>query len=131
MAEYITFAEYSETKGIEPLATGTFESLALFAKDIVDGYTFGIIESQNLADDAHYRPRIVRAMALIIDSLSRADLSELLGGESEAISSKSESVGGYSYSVSYRGKNENAYPIPMPPLAKILLMPIKALGRCR
>lgn len=131
MAEYITYEEYSETKGVEPLSTGTFETLSLIAKDIVDGYTFSVIEDKNLIDNAHYRPRITRAMALIIDSLSRADLSEILGGESEAISSKSESVGGYSYSVSYKGKNENSYPLPMPPLAKILLMPIKALGRCR
>lgn len=117
---------------MEPISSSEFEDYELYAKEIVDAYTFGVIESMALAEDEHYRPRIIRAMALIIDAIARTGLNAVLDSKAGVISSKSESIGGYSYSVSYKGgSQETIYGIEIPSLAKMLLAPIKALGRIR
>lgn len=117
---------------MEPISSSEFMEYELYAKEIVDAYTFGVIESMALTEDEHYRPRIVRAMAQIIDAIARTGVNAVLDAKAGEISSKSESIGGYSYSVSYKdGSQESIYGIELPSLAKSLLAPIKALGRTR
>ena len=129
---YIEYSEYTNVKCMEAISKSEFEDYALFAKDIVDAYTFGVIESMALAEDEHYRPRIVRAMAQIIDAIARSGVNAVLDAKAGEISSKSESIGSYSYSVSYQnGSQESIYGIEIPSLAKMLLAPIKAMGRIR
>lgn len=130
---YIEFKEYAAERGLEPLSTAEFEVYSMIAKDIVDGLTFGVIEDMDLAEDPRYRPRIVKAMSLIIDSIHRNGGQEyLLSLNSRDIASESESLGGYTRSVSYRDSLKGTVEgIPVPPVAKIALIPIQALGRGR
>ena len=129
---YIEYSEYTKVPCLEPISSAEFSDYELYAKEIVDAYTFGIIENLALAEDEHYRPRIVRAMALIIDAIARTGVNAILDSKAGAISSKSESIGSYSYSVSYKnGSQESIYGIEIPSLAKMLINPIKALGRTR
>lgn len=130
---YIEFKEYTTIRGLETLSSSEFETYSMLAKDIVDGLTFGVIEDFDLANNSQYRPRIVRAMALIIDSIHRNGGQDyLLSLDSRDIASESESIGSYSHSVSYRDSKKGTIDgVPIPPRANILLMPIKALGRGR
>lgn len=127
---YIEYSEYCKVPCLETISSAEFSDYELYAKEIVDAYTFNVIESMALAEDEHYRPRIVRAMALIIDAIARIGINAILDAKAGAVSSKSESIGSYSYSVSYKeGSQESIYGVEIPSLAKMLLAPIKALGR--
>lgn len=130
---YIKYSEYTAIKGLETLTEETFNALSWVAKIVVDGITFDAIERFHLIEDEDYKPRIVRATALIIDSASRnGGLDAYLSLEGKDISSLSETIGGYSHSISYRdGRLGTVEGIPIPPLAKILLNPIVAIGRQR
>lgn len=129
--DYISYDDYQNVKGLDAITEERFEELYFFAKDIVDGLTFSVIENKQLYEDEDYKPRITRAMALIIDALNRNGIEAVADSDiAHGVASKSESIGGYSYSISYReGAGGSSYGLKIPSLARFLLRPIVALGR--
>ena len=131
---YLTYDEYLAKSKNPKVTEVSFEMYEPYAEAVINAYSFGIIDRENLIADNIHAKTIKLATALQIDFMATGGIDGYIGESGKDISSRSVSVGGTSESVSYGSSgsskgNKATGGMEVHPFAVSLLPPIIAMGR--
>lgn len=130
----LTYVEYTEM-GFNGATEDAFSSLEKIASNLINSMTFGVIERKGLLNDEAYSEEIKEAIGCQVDFMAQTygSATDVMKASTESsVSSESETVGGYSHSVSYASnrKGINSFKgIKVCPSTEFLIAPLIAEGR--